>query len=165
MRILGIDTSLRSTGVGVVESSGSKLVLVEQGTLRTPAGRPLSQCLLRLDAGLNEVLARTRPEAAAIEGIFHGKNTKTAVILGEARGVAIAACSRAGVPVFEYPPRRVKQAIVGFGGAEKEQIGRMIMRLLGLQEMPQEDAADAMALAICHLHTRSGIAMLNSEPI
>lgn len=165
MRILGIDTSLRSTGVGVVDSAGSRLALVAQDVLRTPAGRPLSECLVRLDAGLAALIAQTRPDAASIEGVFHGKNFKTAVILGEARGVAIAACARAGVPVFEYPPRRVKQAIVGFGGAQKEQVGRMVMRLLGLPDLPQEDAADALALAICHAHTRSGVAQLNEEPI
>ena len=112
-----------------------------------------------------EVIDRTRPEAAAIEGIFFCKNIKTVMMLGEARGVVIAACAVKGVPVYEYAPRRVKQAVVGFGGAEKGQVARMVMSLLALREEPQEDAADALALAICHLHNRTGCAALMPKPI
>ena len=165
MRVLGIDTSLRSTGIGVVESAGSKLALVECGTIHNPATRSVSQCLANIDHALKELIERSQPQAAAIEGIFYCKNVRTAVTLGQARGVAIAACAAMGVPVYEYEPRRMKKALVGYGGAQKEQVGRMVMRLLALQEMPQEDASDALGLAICHIHGRSSITALEAKPI
>lgn len=165
MRVLGVDTSLRSSGVGVVESVGSRLSFVECGVIRVPAARPQSECLTRIDGGLREVIARTRPDAVAIEGIFYCKNVRTAVLLGEARGVVIAVCSGLGLPVFEYEPRRMKQSLVGYGGAQKAQVGHMVMRLLGLKEMPQEDAADALGLAICHLHHQNRIAGMKQEPL
>jgi len=165
VRVLGIDTSLRSSGLGVVEAVGSSLRLLHQQTVATPARHPLSECLRRLDEALRLLLDQQKPAAAALEGIFYCKNVKTAVILGEARGVVIARCAAAAVPVFEYPPRRVKQALVGHGDAEKEQVARMVMRLLGLTEQPQEDAADALAIAICHLHSRTGMAALQAKPL
>jgi crossover junction endodeoxyribonuclease RuvC len=140
----------------VVESRGTRLVSVEFGPVRTPARRPVSECLTRLAAGLREVIARTQPAAAGIEGAFYFKNARTAMVLGQARGVAIAACAELGVPVYEYAPRRVKQAVVGYGGASKEQVRRMVMSLLALEEEPQEDAGDALALAICHINSTSG---------
>jgi crossover junction endodeoxyribonuclease RuvC len=114
---------------------------------------------------MRDLLARTAPQAAAIEGIFYCKNVRTAVVLGEARGVVIAACAAAGVPVFEYEPRRMKQAIVGFGGATKEQVARMVVRLLGLRKEPPGDAADGLGLAICHLHSRGRITALEAKPL
>jgi crossover junction endodeoxyribonuclease RuvC len=165
IRILGIDTSLRSTGVGVVAAEGSRMSAVEYGTLKNPARRALSECLTCLSAGIVEIIDRTGPEAAAIEGAFFSKNANTAMILGEARGVVIAACAARGIPVYEYAPRRVKQAVVGFGGAEKEQVRKMVMSLLALGEEPPEDASDALALAICHLHGRTGVTALMPEPI
>jgi len=159
-RVLGIDTSLRSTGVAVVEARGSRLASVEHGALKVPAKAPLSECLGRLDSGIRDVIERTRPDAAAIEGIFFCRNVKTAVRLGEARGAVIAACTVCGVPLYEYAPRRVKQAVVGYGGAGKEQVRRMVMSMLALDTEPQEDAGDALALAICHLNSRTGHAAL-----
>ena len=165
IRILGIDTSLRSTGVAVVAAAGSRMSAVEYGAIRIPQKLPLSECLKRLSIGIEDLIERTRPEAAAIEGVFFSKNANTAVILGEARGVVIAACAKNGLPVYEYAPRRVKQAIVGFGGAEKTQVRKMVMSLLNLTEEPQEDAGDALALAICHLHSRTGVSALMVKPI
>ncbi len=165
MRIIGIDTSLRSTGVGILDASGSGLRLVEAVTLSMPARRPLSWCLREIDRELAAFIERHRPEVAAIEGIFYCRNVKTAITLGEARGVAIAACARAGIPVYEYSPRRVKQALVGHGDADKEQVARMVIRLLGLAETPQEDSADALAIAIAHAHARTGIAALAPDSI
>lgn len=153
--MLGIDTSLRSTGIAVVEARGNVLTAVEYGALRTPAGRPLTECLRRLAEGVAEIIGRAEPQVVAIEGSFFQKNAQTAMILGEARGAAIAACACRGLAVYEYAPRRVKQAVVGFGGAEKAQVRRMVMSLLGLKEEPQEDAGDALAIAICHLNSRS----------
>ena len=156
MRILGIDTSLRSTGVAVVEQAGSRLSAVEYGTLKTPQKRLLSECLSRLHEGVTEIVTRCEPEAVAVEGVFFSRNAKTAVILGEARGAVIAACSAKGLPVFEYAPRRVKQAVVGYGAADKAQVRQMVMSLLALKDEPQEDAGDALAIAICHAHSRGG---------
>lgn len=165
VRVLGIDTSLRSTGVAVVEASGSKLSAVECGTLKNPRTASISQCLLHLDTGLSDLIARLEPDAASIEGAFYGKNVGTAMVLGQTRGVAIAACARAGLPVYEYAPRRVKQALVGFGSAGKDQVRQMVVTLLSLDEEPQEDAGDALAIAICHLHSTSGHAALGPKAI
>lgn len=165
MRIIGIDTSLRSTGVGIIEKAGSSLRLVEAITLSIPATRPLSECLRRIDAGLTEFIATYAPDCVAVEGIFYCKNVRTAVTLGEARGVVIAACARVHLPVFEYSPRRVKQALVGHGDASKDQVARMVMRLLGLAETPQEDSADALAMAICHAQSQTVVASLAPKPL
>jgi len=151
-RILGVDTSLRSTGLGLIEVHGSRLEALEHGLVKNPAAWPLSRCLKNLQAAIGAILERGRPGTVAIEGVFFCKNVSTAVILGEARGVVIAACAAAGVPVYEYSPRRVKQAVVGFGAAGKEQVGRMVTLLLSLREPLPEDAADAFAIAICHAH-------------
>lgn len=164
-RVLGVDTALRTSGVAVVEARGSALAAVEFGVIRNPPGRPLSHCLLELQRGIAGVIERTKPAAVAIEGVFFSRNVKTTLALGEARGAVIAACATAGVPVFEYAPRRVKQALVGHGGAEKEQVRKMVMSILGLREEPQEDAADALALAICHLNSRTGYAALAPQEI
>lgn len=165
MRVLGIDTSLRSTGVGVVESLAGRMIAVEYGRVHNPDRIPLSECLRRLDGGIREIIARTRPEVAAIEDIFFAKNAHTAMVLGEARGVVIAACATSGLPVYEYAPRRVKQAIAGTGAADKSQVRKMAMVLLGLKEEPQEDAGDALAIALCHLNSRSSVAELAPKPI
>jgi crossover junction endodeoxyribonuclease RuvC len=165
MRVLGIDTSLRSTGYAVVAAQGQRLTAVEYGAVRIPDKEPHSECLRRLNEAVADVVRRTAPEAAAIEGAFYCKNARTAMILGEARGVVIAACAGQSIPIYEYEPRRVKQAIVGFGGASKEQVRHMVMRMLGLSEEPQEDAGDALAMAICHLHNSSRHALLQSKAI
>lgn len=162
---MGVDTSLRSTGVGVVEVKGSRFSVVEFGVIKAPRTFSLSECLQKLNSGITEIIERTKPQAVAVEGVFFCKNVKTILILGEARGVVIAACSVHGIPVYEYAPRRVKQAVVGFGGAEKSQVARMVMSLLALKEEPPEDAADALAIAICHLHNRTGCAALMPKPI
>ena len=165
MRVLGIDASLRSTGYGVVESRGSRWVCLEAGLVRNPASRLHSECLAVLQRELGAVIARTQPQAAAIEGGFYFKNARTALVLGEARGVLIATCAAAGLPVFEYAPRRVKQSLTGAGAAGKDQVAKMVCRVLGLTEPPPEDAADALAIALCHLHGQTGVAALQPKPI
>ena len=164
-RILGMDMSLRSSGLAVIESAGSVLKTIEYHIIKNPPNRSISECLLHVFRGVLEVLERSRPQAAAIEGIFFCKNFKTAVALGQARGAAIAACAMAGVPVFEYPPRRVKQAVVGYGAAGKDQVCRMVMAILKLSEEPHNDAADALAIAICHAHNSKCRQLLNSRQI
>lgn len=165
LRVLGIDTSLRSTGVGILDAVGSRMAPVYYGTIKNPPGRPLSACLVHLQDEIDRLIAEHHPQAVAIEGIFFAKNVKTMMILSHARGAIIAQCARLGLPVYEYEPRRVKMAVAGFGGAQKEQIQKMVKTLLGLHEEPQNDAADALALAITHLHNRSALSALTSEPI
>ena len=165
MRVLGIDTALRSTGIGVVEDRPGGLRAVDFGRIHNPQDWPHSRCLLAIQEGIGDVIEKTRPDCAAVEGAFFSRNVKTAMILGQARGVAIAACTRHGLPIYEYSPRRVKQAVVGSGAAAKEQVGKMIASLLGLEKPPQNDAADALALAICHLNSRTNVRGLEPHAI
>ena len=152
VRILGIDAALRVTGLGAVESSGGACRAVEFGLVSNPASRPVSECLVRLRTGIAECIDRVRPAAVALEGIFYCRNVRTAITLGAARGAVLIACAEAGLPVYEYAPRDVKRAVTGRGGAEKAQVAHMIAAILGLERPPPEDAADALALAVCHAH-------------
>ena len=155
MTILGIDTSLRSTGYGVLVVEGSRLSSLEAGTIRNAPKLPLSECLKNIHAKVAELIALYNPDVLSIESVIYGKNAGTMLLLGEARGAVIVAAADAGIPVYEYEPRRVKMAVCGNGLAEKLQIQRMIKTLLNLQELPQNDAADALALAITHAHSNS----------
>jgi len=155
MTVLGIDTSLRSTGYGVLSAEGSRMQAVEFGTIKNAPKLPLSQCLKNIHAKISELIAAHSPDVMAIEAVIYGKNAGTMLVLGEARGAVITAAADADLPVYEYEPRRMKKAICGNGLAEKEQIQRMIKTLLGLTELPQNDAADALGLAICHVHSNS----------
>lgn len=158
VRVLGVDTSLRCTGVGVVEMTGNGgMRSLYHGCLKTEKRWRHSDCLRLISEGIRKCLQDFCPTSVAIEGAFYCKNVKTAMVLGEARGVAIAVCAEAGLPVFEYAPRRVKQALTGVGGADKSQVMQMVMRLLGVKEKLQEDAADALALAICHMNSSRGL--------
>jgi crossover junction endodeoxyribonuclease RuvC len=157
VRILGVDTSLRSSGVGIIQGPVKSPTFVTCGTIKTPAAKPHTECLRRLDAGINELIEEHKPDSIAIEGIFYCKNVRTAITLGEVRGVVLTAAGRAGIPIFEYAPRDVKMALSGFGAASKDQVARMITTLLKLKQIPQEDAADALAIALCHLHRTSGV--------
>ena len=157
MKVLGIDASLRGTGLAVVEQQGSRMASRHWEVVKMGAKAPHSECLGTIRSRLDAVLAAHRPDAAAIEGGFFFKNAKVAMVLGEVRGVAIACCAAAGVPVFEYSPRRAKQNIVGWGAAPKEQVARMVKSVLGLEETPPPDATDALALALCHAQTRRSL--------
>ena len=164
-RVLGVDTSLRSTGIGILDTLGSKLIPVYYGTVKNPPARPLSACLVHLSDEIMRLIETYQPAAVAVEGIFYAKNVKTMLILSHARGVVISQCARMGLPVYEYEPRRVKQAVAGVGGAQKEQVQKMVRTLLHLEEPPQNDAADALAIAITHLHNRTALAALSQKPI
>ena len=153
MTILGIDTSLRSTGFGVLSVEGSRLRAVDYGNIRNAPKLPLTACLKAIHAKVVELIATHRPDVVAIESVIYGKNAGTMLVLGEARGAVLTAAADAGVPVYEYEPRRMKKAVCGNGLAEKEQIQRMIKVLLNLPELPQNDAADALGLAVCHAHS------------
>ena len=163
MTVLGIDTSLRSSGYGVLAVEGSRMRAVEYGAIRNAPKLPLSACLKAIHAKVAELIATHRPDVLAIESVIYGKNAGTMLVLGEARGAVITAAADADVPVYEYEPRRMKKAVCGNGLAEKEQIQRMIRTLLSLPELPQNDAADALGLAICHVHSNSIIS--SGKPI
>jgi len=155
MTILGIDTSLRSSGYGVLVTEGSRMRSLEAGRIRNAPKLPLSECLRTIHARVAELIAQYAPDVVAIESVIYGKNAGTMLVLGEARGAVITAAADAGLPIYEYEPRRVKMAVCGNGLAEKEQVQRMVKTLLGLQELPQNDAADALAIAITHAHSNS----------
>lgn len=155
VRILGIDTSLRSTGVGIIDARGSELRAIAYGRIRNKPNEPHSRCLENIFNSITELIEEHAPDCAAIEGAFFAKNANTAMVLGQARGTAITACAIKGLDITEHSPRKVKSAVVGTGAAQKDQVAKMVMRLLNLDEPPQEDAADALAIAICHLHQLS----------
>ena len=155
MTILGIDTSLRSSGYGVLVTEGSRMRSLEAGRIRNAPKLPLSECLRTIHARVAELIAQHAPDVVAIESVIYGKNAGTMLVLGEARGAVITAAANAGLPIYEYEPRRVKMAVCGNGLAEKEQVQRMVKTLLGLEELPQNDAADALAIAITHAHSNS----------
>lgn len=155
MTVLGVDTSLRSTGYGVLVVEGSRLSSPEFGNIRNAPKLPLSACLKNLHSRIAELIALYGPDVLAIESVIYGKNAGTMLVLGEARGAVITAAADAGVPIYEYEPRRVKMAVCGNGLAEKLQVQRMVKTLLNLPELPQNDAADALALAIAHTHSNS----------
>jgi crossover junction endodeoxyribonuclease RuvC len=152
--ILGLDPGTASTGFGVISVAGNRLRAVEYGVVDTPAGMPLEKRLELIFAGVVEVLGRHRPDATAVESLFFNTNVRTAFAVGQARGVTLLACSQAGCQVFEYTPLQVKQAVVGYGKAGKDQVMEMVRALLGLSETPRPDhAADALGVAICHANT------------
>jgi crossover junction endodeoxyribonuclease RuvC len=159
LRVLGIDTSLRGTGIGVVEQQAGRIRGLAYDVLRNPPARPLSDCLVHIQNSLNAILDEFHPDVVAVEGVFFSRYVKTTLILGEARGVVIATCAAAGLPIYEYAPRRVKQAVVGYGAATKQQIQAMVVQQLGLGKPPPEDAADALAIALCHLHNQTRLTL------
>ena len=164
-RVVGIDTSLRSTGIGVVEAAGSRLVAIAHETIGIPQRFSHSECLLRLSGRVHAIVQKHRPTAVALEGVFFCRNVRTALVLGEARGAVIACCAELKVPIYEYEPRRVKQAVVGNGAASKQQIQRMVVTMLALQSTPPEDESDALAIAICHLHNMNRPSIMMPETI
>ncbi len=163
MIILGVDTSLRSTGYGVLEVVGNRLRALDYGNIPNKPKLPVSACLIAIHTKIAALIAAWKPDVVSVEKVIYGKNANTMLVLGEARGAVIVAAATANLPIYEYEPRRVKMAVCGNGMAEKFQIQRMVKTLLNLPEPPQNDAADALALAICHAHTRSFVA--NNEPI
>jgi crossover junction endodeoxyribonuclease RuvC len=160
IRILGIDPGLRVTGFGVIDRCGQKLAYVASGCIRTDAETALPERIHTLLDGIAEVIAAHTPQQAAIEKVFVNVNPQSTLLLGQARGGAIAALVSAGLPVAEYTALQVKQAVVGHGKAAKEQVQQMVVRLLDLPGTPSPDAADALACAICHAHGGQGLGAL-----
>ena len=150
IRIIGIDPGSRVTGYGVIEKNGSYLGFVTCGTIRTDREKEFSHRLLVIYEGLSEVIKLQRPEAAAVEDLFVAHNPRSALKLGQARGAAVVAAMKQGLPVHDYSARMIKQAVAGYGQAQKQQVQHMVRALLDLSGMPSSDAADALAVAICH---------------
>lgn len=153
MRILGIDPGSQVTGFGIVDIDGSRTAPVEWGSIRT-AGEHCNR-LREIFVGLGRVVREFRPSEIAIERVFLSRNADSALKLGQARAAAICATFEADVPIYEYSARHIKQAVVGRGGAEKEQVQRMVQMILGVRDAIQPDAADALAAAICHANQRA----------
>ena len=163
MKIFGIDPGSERTGYGCIESSGSRHRLIDCGILFAPAPATFPEKLLVIHRGLRALLERHRPECVAVENIFYARNVRSALKLGHARGVALLAASEASILVVEYTPAEIKRAVVGYGRAEKAQVQAMMKLLLGLDAAPSpHDVADALAVAICHVHTStSGVGRAN----
>jgi len=146
--ILGIDPSLRGTGYGVVRTGRPGPEALGSGVIHCPAAWERSRCLVRIVGVLREVIAQHQPAVCAIEGLFFAQNLQTALLMGEARGASLLAAAEAGLEIYEIAPRKVKQAIVGYGAAQKLAVAKMVQRLLHLPDPPAPDAADALALAL-----------------
>ena len=162
MRILGVDPGSITTGFGVIDYERGRMTLVEQGSITTARGAELADRLCRIHEQLIALIVRTAPQAVAIEAPFGGTNTKSLIQLAHARGVILLAARSARVEIFEYSPRSVKSAVAGYGGAEKEQVAKMVrMHIPSAAKLVMSaDASDALAVAICHAHTASTAARL-----
>ena len=153
--ILGVDPSLRGTGFGVIRAAKPFPQTLAHGTISCPPGWERSRCLAKISATLRDAIREHRPTVCVIEGLFYAQNLQTALIMGEARGAALAAIAEAGLEIFEIAPRKVKQAVVGYGAAQKSAVAKMVQRLLNLPKPPAPDAADALALALAHAQENS----------
>ncbi len=162
MRILGIDPGVATIGFGLIEAERAQVRLLQYGVITTPAGLPLSNRLYQISQDMMELLGQFRPDEAAVEELFFSKNITTGIAVAHGRGVILLEVERSGVPVYEYTPMQVKQAVAGYGGADKRQVMLMTQRLLKMKTVPRpDDAADALAIAICH--GRSATSLLNTE--
>ena len=151
MRILGIDPGYATIGFGMVESSGAQVRMVTYGAITTPAGLPLSRRLYQIGSDMEELIGKLRPDVISIEELFFNTNITTGIAVAHGRGVILYAAEKCGIPLYEYTPGQVKLAVTGYGKAEKRQVMDMTRRLLKLRTVPRpDDAADALALAICH---------------
>lgn len=154
LRVLGVDPGSIKSGYGLIEESQQKLRTIDFGAIYTHPKDPFPARLLEIKRGLEQVITRYQPQVLALEDVFFAKNVKSALKLGHARGVILVTAMEVGLEIVEYAPLEIKQAVVGYGRADKYQIQQMVKILLGLQDIPQpEDAADALAVAICHIHS------------
>lgn len=153
--ILGIDPSLRGTGFGIIQAANPHPRTLAHGTISCPQTWERSRCLAHISEVVRAEVAKYRPTVCVVEGIFYAQNLQTAMIMGEARGAALAAVAESGIEIFEIAPRKVKQAVAGYGAAQKSAVARMVQRLLNLSDLPAPDAADALALALTHAREQS----------
>ena len=157
MRIIGIDPGYAIMGWGILDLKGNKFSVLDYGSITTDAGVDAAKRLQHIYAELGAIIAKYEPEEAAIEELFFNNNAKTVILVGEARGIAVLACANAGLEISEYTPLQIKQALVGYGRADKKQVQAMVKAILNLKEGPRpDDTADAVAAAICHGHSRGG---------
>ena len=155
MLVLGIDPGLETTGYGLVEEAAGRLRALDYGVIKTRRTESLAERLLTLHAAISRLISERSPEAVAMEELFFRRNVTSAIGVGQARGVLLLAVAQRGLPFEEYTPSQVKQAVTGYGRADKEQIGRVLQLLLGLEAIPRpDDAGDALGVAICHLNHR-----------
>ena len=158
MRILGIDPGVATVGFGVIETQGGRQQMIQYGAITTPAGQPLAARLVQIAQDMETLINRFRPDEMSIEELFFSKNITTGIGVSHGRGVILLACEEYGVPVYEYTPMQVKQAVVGYGNATKRQVMDMTRRLLKLDAVPRpDDAADALAIALCHSRSASSL--------
>lgn len=163
LRVMGIDPGTQATGFGVIEAAERLLTPIAWGVVRSPPRAPLAERLKAMSDGLREAIATYRPAIVAVEDTFYARNVKVALTLGQARGVALVAAADAGLEIVTYSARTIKQAVSGYGAASKDQVQAMVAHLLGLEEPPRPpDAADALAVAICHCHTSTMQARLQA---
>ena len=156
MRMIGIDPGFAILGYGIIEINGSKIKTIEYGAITTPSDMPMPDRLKTIYSNLSNLITEYQPQEASIEELFFNKNTKTALMVGQARGAVILACANNNLEVFEYTPLQIKQALVGYGRAEKMQIQVMIKNILNLDTVPKpDDIADALAAAVCHANSRN----------
>ena len=153
--IIGVDPSLRGTGYGIIRTGKPNPIVLAQGTISCPAKWERSRCLAKISQTLRDVLREHQPTVCVVEGLFFAQNLQTALIMGEARGAAMAVIAETGIDIFEIAPRKVKLAIVGYGAAQKLAVAKMVQRMLNLAELPAPDAADALALALTHAQENS----------
>ena len=159
MRILGIDPGYAIVGFGVIETNGVRHQMIRCGAITTPAGLPIAKRLMQISKDMAELIGLFEPDQIAIEELFFNQNVTTGIAVAQARGVLLLSAEQAGLPIYEYTPSQVKQAVVGYGKAEKKQVMELTKTLLGLQATPKpDDAADALAIAICH--ARSAFSVL-----
>jgi crossover junction endodeoxyribonuclease RuvC len=159
--VLGIDPGTAITGYGLVREDEAGLALVDYGVITTPAGQPLPARLQAIYRGLQHVVAEHHPQIAAVEELFFSRNARTALSVGHARGVTLLVLADAGLSIYEYKPLEIKQAVAGYGGADKQQVQEMVRMLLDLDHVPQpDDAADAVAVAVCHIHSARMTALI-----
>lgn len=164
MRILGIDPGYATIGFGLIEGERAQYRMVTYGAITTPAGLPLSKRLYQIDRDMEELIGQLKPDVISVEELFFNTNITTGIAVAHGRGVILLAAERLGVPIFEYTPMQVKQAVAGYGGADKRQVMLMTQRLLSMKQIPRpDDAADALAIAICH--GRSATSLLNTERV
>ena len=164
MIILGIDPGVATIGFGLVRAERNRNQLLRYGVITTPPGIPLSNRLLQISRDMEELIHAFHPDEMAVEELFFTKNITTGIAVAHGRGVILLSAEKLGVPVFEYTPMQVKQAVVGYGKAEKRQVMQMTQRLLGMKKIPRpDDAADALALAICH--SRAATSLLNTDRV
>jgi crossover junction endodeoxyribonuclease RuvC len=163
--ILGLDPSLRGSGYGVIQLAKPCPRTLAHGVIACPAGWERSRCLMHIARTLRELLREQRPSVCVVEGLFYAQNLQTALIMGEARGAALAAIAEAGLEIYELAPRKVKQAIVGYGAAQKLAVAKMVQRMLGLPEPPAPDAADALALALAFAQEQGRYSFQAAKPV